>query len=128
MLATVAELITDKQKRKREVSRKCYLNNRDKIKGRAKQYRKDNPERCASWSKRFYDKRRKLISEYKLSKGCKVCGYNKCASALDFHHEGNKDSCMAHLLVYKIETIQKEIDKCIVLCANCHRELHFKGS
>jgi len=77
--------------------------------------------------KRHQKERREYINNYKLSKGCSLCGYNKCAKALVFHHvKGNKDfeiaqSFREHMSLEKIKT---EIDKCIVLCCRCHTELH----
>lgn len=59
---------------------------------------------------------------------CKACGYNKCLAALDFHHREPKEKefSIAELLTRKWETIKRELDKCDLLCANCHRELHDK--
>ena len=108
----------------KEKDAQYYRNNREGILEYSKQYKKDNPEKSSGWSKQFYDKRREFMNKYKLSKGCQMCGYNKCASALEFHHKGNKEFIVAHLLLYKMEAIKKEINKCIILCANCHRELH----
>jgi hypothetical protein len=63
--------------------------------------------------------------EYKGGK-CVRCGYNKCISALEFHHRdpSKKDfgiaksgNCVAW------EKILVELDKCDLLCANCHREI-----
>ena len=74
-------------------------------------------------------KRKKYIDDYKLSKGCSICGYNKCAEALDFHHEGNKDFDISRAIGSQnisLEKIMEEIKKCIILCATCHRELHSK--
>jgi len=55
---------------------------------------------------------------------CTKCGYNKCTEALDFHHVGKKDFLISSHYNRKWETLRKELDKCILLCANCHRELH----
>lgn len=62
---------------------------------------------------------------------CEVCGYAKCDAALDFHHNdaSQKDfgiSDSGHCCL--TDEIKKELDKCRLLCANCHRELHFELS
>lgn len=64
-----------------------------------------------------------LINERKID-GCSVCGYKKCFEALDFHHTGGKDANISHIRDKNLEKLKMEIDKCIVLCANCHREIH----
>ncbi len=78
--------------------------------------------------KRRKNEKKRYIQDYKLSKGCSVCGYNKCASALDFHHNGDKKFILATAPNNgcSLEKIEKEMEKCIILCANCHRELHEK--
>lgn len=59
---------------------------------------------------------------------CEVCGYNKNIAALEFHHK-NPDQKefqldMRHFSNNSLEKLQNELDKCILLCANCHRETH----
>ena len=74
-------------------------------------------------------KRKKLkkdLVEYKGGK-CEKCGYNKCIAAMDFHHINPKEKDFAvskngHTKSW--EKLKKEADKCILVCANCHRELH----
>jgi 5-methylcytosine-specific restriction endonuclease McrA len=73
-------------------------------------------------------RRRKIKAkavEYKGGK-CQKCGYNKCVSALDFHHidPTEKDFTISSNSG-KWENIKKELDKCELLCKNCHAELHF---
>jgi len=59
---------------------------------------------------------------------CSICGYNKNLAALVFHHTetGSKDFKldMRSLSNRKLEPILAEIQKCILVCANCHAELH----
>lgn len=86
--------------------------------------------RCAKCQVVAVKKRRKLIKEKAinyLGGKCSKCGYNKCMNALDFHHLNpeEKEFNIArdrHTLSWK--TLEKELDKCILLCANCHREEH----
>ena len=66
------------------------------------------------------------VNDYKIKKGCDHCGYNKKAVALDFHHKNRKDKIINVSSHWKsswkqFEKMKKEIKKCIVLCANCHR-------
>lgn len=64
----------------------------------------------------------------KLGGKCIVCGYDKCNAALDFHHKDSKGKTkgIGTLIVkgYAEETIFLELEKCVLLCCRCHRELH----
>jgi uncharacterized coiled-coil DUF342 family protein len=57
---------------------------------------------------------------------CEKCGYSKNFSALEFHHLRDKKIRLdfRSLSSNKLEKIEEEFEKCLVLCANCHRELH----
>lgn len=92
--------------------------------------RKDGNYRCKKCSVESVDKRRKqLRHEIVLYKGgkCEICGYNKCESALEFHHlnPDEKDFQLSGN-TRSLEKMKKEVDKCILVCANCHREIHDK--
>jgi len=67
---------------------------------------------------------RKLLRELKIN-GCAICGYNKCTLALQFHHVNPKDKKFNIIMkqMYNKEIIS-ELNKCILLCANCHLEIH----
>jgi hypothetical protein len=76
-------------------------------------------------TERMRNLKSKMI-EYKG--GCCVrCGYKKYQGALDFHHldPNEKDFNLSHLRRYSFDDrVKKELDKCILVCANCHREVH----
>lgn len=78
----------------------------------------------ANW---FVNRRRivkaKLV-EYKGGK-CERCGYDKCLSALQFHHiDPSKKELKVSSTSRSFESLKIEVDKCSLLCANCHMELH----
>jgi hypothetical protein len=58
--------------------------------------------------------------------GCCVrCQYNECNAALDFHHLDPSEKDFSFAGSHKLwETVKPELDKCILLCSNCHREYH----
>jgi hypothetical protein len=69
-------------------------------------------------------KRKELID--RLGGKCQFCGYNKCEAALDFHHRDDRTKRfnVASGMCRSMEDLIKETNKCLLLCANCHRELH----
>ncbi len=73
-------------------------------------------------------KRRRKVKEmaiqYRGGK-CQVCGYDKYVGALDLHHVKGKKIFGISEKGYtrSWEKIKKELDKCILVCANCHREI-----
>jgi len=70
------------------------------------------------------DKKKRAV-EYKGGK-CSSCGYSKCVEALDFHHVSDKDPNWKSARGWSWDRLEKELDKCVLLCANCHREEHAK--
>lgn len=56
---------------------------------------------------------------------CQKCGYDKCPAAFDFHHYDprEKDFVISSRMAWS-EALEAELKKCILLCANCHREAH----
>lgn len=78
----------------------------------------------------FVDKQKKLewLNEYKKSLTCIKCGESHPAT-LEFHHRDSdsKVNNIANLVrQWSIARLKTEIAKCDVLCANCHRKLHYK--
>jgi len=64
--------------------------------------------------------------EYKGGK-CERCSYNRCITALEFHHvdPSEKDfSISAFRATKQWDLVKDELDKCILVCSNCHREIH----
>ena len=76
--------------------------------------------------KRAYDEKVTAVSNYKQEKGCRKCG-EKRPYLLDFHHRNpkEKDFVISNKARCGLETMIEEINKCDVLCANCHREWHY---
>lgn len=67
-----------------------------------------------------------MAIEYKGGK-CEICAYSKSVYALEFHHKDplQKDFSLSkggHTRSW--ERVKNELDKCLILCANCHRETH----
>lgn len=80
-----------------------------------------------------YQEIKKLRKQYKIDlveyKGgsCENCGYNKCIEALEFHHtDPNKKDFSISNNFKSMEKMKNEVDKCILLCSNCHREEHVR--
>ncbi len=90
---------------------------------------------CRKCSSKWYTiqaeskKRAKIKQEMVEYKGgeCVICGYNKCNRALEFHHINPNEKEFA-ICTYahkkSWEEVIKELDKCVLVCANCHMELH----
>lgn len=96
---------------KQEYSKKYYEENKEKI--------KDSSDKAR---KRFKQK----WAEFKSALSCTQCG-EKHPATLDFHHVvRDKSNRKVFDLVrnYNWNSLMDEIDKCIVLCANCHRKHH----
>jgi hypothetical protein len=76
------------------------------------------------------EERYEILNGIKLERGCASCGYRDHAVALDFHHRDpdQKAIPLAYAVDYSLERMLAEVEKCDVLCANCHRVLHVSGT
>lgn len=95
------------------------------------QFYKSQKWYCKScWNKKMVKQGQDRVVSLKLEYGgkCSVCGYSKCVDALQFHHldPTQKEFHLGESRGKKLETIKKELDKCVLLCSNCHVEAHAK--
>lgn len=102
------------QERKREASRRHYVNNKEKVKAKVQAYKNKKKEEW--W-------------EYKKTLSCTRCGASHPA-IIDFHHvdRNDPDKHKVHQLFQsgKYKKAYEEIKKCLILCANCHRIHHWE--
>lgn len=101
------------------------FNWRDKKKGT----RRSECKVCHSdYMKTKYQEKKELVNNLKRNQCCAKCGDNR-AYVLDYHHidPNIKEMNISRMLSNRsnINHVIQEIDKCIILCSNCHRELHY---
>lgn len=114
---------------------------KDKSKYQTEEYRQYMRDYQRDWHQRhklkriasMHERRERLREFYKQIKrnsACAQCGENHPAT-LQFHHcnPAEKDFNLAEILKdgYGLEKIKREIEKCIVLCANCHAKYHYEN-
>lgn len=91
-----------------------YYGNREKQIARQKERRKGLNEQ---------------LTAYKRSLCCSVCGFSfsEYPTCCDFHHLKDKINTVRIMVRSSSQKMQEELEKCIPVCANCHRILHEKG-
>jgi len=86
-----------------------------------------NPERSKKWQNTVRRNNRKKLIDLHGGKCC-ICGYNKSISALDFHHKNEKEKdfgiAEGSRLKYSYKKLLEETKKCVLVCSNCHHEIH----
>ena len=91
-----------------------YYRAEDERRAYIKKKAKENKQRNRDW-----------VRSIKESESCKICDEDRW-EALVFHHIGEKKAAVSRLVnqEYGLERIAEEIEKCIILCSNCHRVHH----
>lgn len=96
----------------------------DDIKQYSRTYYEKNKDKICAKSKSVGDERMKYIYEYKINKPCVDCKQVFPPVCMDFDHipeKGNKTFNLSQGRWKTIEVIKEELDKCELVCANCHR-------
>ena len=96
---------------------------------KAKGTRRSECKFChSSYMKQKYQEKKEEVQEIKSECRCVKCGDSR-GYVLDFHHinPDEKENTIARMTSnnYQLDKVYNEIKKCIVLCANCHREFHY---
>lgn len=86
-------------------------------------------DRFRNKAQQYYYRQKRIKDAIAIKGGkCKICGYDKCSRALSFHHKNPKDKLFSidtrSILSHKWEKVLQEIEKCELLCMNCHMEEH----
>jgi transposase len=85
--------------------------------------------RCAKCRAEAVARRRRNVKRTLVDEAggrCRVCGYDRCVGALEFHHvvPAEKSFALSHRGVARsLEKARAEASKCVLLCANCHAEV-----
>ncbi len=89
-----------------------------------------NRDKINAYNRKYRKEAFKLFGKFKTEQGCAVCGYNKCGASLDFHHVESrlkKFRILARHYMYMTEKTIEEMNKCMLLCKNCHYEIEKCG-
>lgn len=91
---------------------------------RTENYRQNNKDKWKEQSKTHSAKRKNAIDEWK-SQGCAKCG-DKRHYVIDAHHlDSTKKEFSIGTSTRGVNVTKTELEKCIPLCSNCHREFHY---
>lgn len=102
--------------------------NKDRKKEKNKAWYEKNKDRIKARTSARYEANRKYINKIKANP-CSRCGGIFPPSAMEFHHidpetKTDKKSGRGVDPSWCIEKINEEVEKCILVCANCHRTIH----
>ena len=113
----------------RIASRKYYHKNKEAAAIKAKLWREANKDYILQKQREDKRKRKLWAIEY-LGGVCTICKNTHHPAVFEFHHMNpeTKDRDPSKMLSLSLEKLQSELDKCILLCANCHRILHHEGN
>ena len=124
-----------------EKSKELYKVKKEEIKLRTSIYRANNKEKLREYYsntkevqiQQVLQRRENNKAEYILLKGgkCEICGFEyngENAACFDFHHENpeEKEYNPSTAIRLRREKALKELEKCQLVCANCHRLIHYK--
>lgn len=112
-----------------KTARKYYHNNKEKVQARHKLWVEKNKESLRD-KQRLKKRERKEWAISYLGGCCSKCGLTFHPAVYEFHHKKpeEKDRDPSKMLQLSLERLTAELDKCILLCANCHRLEHHKDS
>lgn len=108
----------------------CKTHGLTEFMANGKNYTGSKKYKCRQCSRDSVNKNRRLkrkkLVDYAGGE-CRICGYKKYVGALQFHHKdpSQKDFTLSTRIFGKsMKVLKQEVDKCILLCANCHAEVH----
>jgi transposase len=84
--------------------------------------------RCRLCRQRAVIRRRRKVKQLLVDEAggrCRLCGYDRCFAALEFHHldPSAKEFTVSRCGAHSISRLRAEVRKCILLCSNCHAEV-----
>lgn len=103
----------------------AFKNKEDQAKYHREVWYPRNKKRRLELNSAWRNEQIRKYKEYKSTLFCAICG-EKETVCLEFHHKdaNKKDMSVAEMRSHSFEKILEEIDKCVILCANCHRKVH----
>ena len=124
-MSSYSLLSEEKKETQRKAALKYYYANKEQSAAKAKRWRENNKEYVLN--KQRNDKRnRKLWAIEYLGGNCSACAGVFHPAVYEFHHidPTKKDRDPSKMLQLSLLKLTIELDKCILLCANCHRFKH----
>lgn len=115
--------------RLRSTCKECWnRRNKEQVLARTKKWAENNKEKRRKIVKEMRERRYKEFLKLKEGLSCIICGESDPA-CLDFHHldESKKEYQISDLVMSR-EKMKEELKKCIPVCANCHRKIHYYGA
>lgn len=104
----------------------CKACHKEYVKRHYKNNKNDYIQRSKTSSQLYRKRNSDFLKEIKKKSKCENCGENHPAT-LDFHHidDSTKDFSLSRNQGKSLKELQTEIEKCKILCSNCHRKLHW---
>ena len=92
---------------------------------RRKEFYKQNRERLLEYQNKRYNDTLDVFQQWKKTLKCCRCEENDVA-CLEFHHSDpeTKENNVVRMVSRSVKSVVKELKKCVVVCANCHRRIH----